>query len=249
MNEEEGKMIVGANFQTLHAPWILTQAPALEARNVKPPLNQAHLDLLHVLSGMGVRISYSTLPVALRTIPVENRSRQNVGLDGWVWGSSTTCGGNLAGCCRKCNDKAAVMQQQKSSLTLTGTLSMSSTFWTPLSPLPLKIPKLTKSTNTLRQAGAFQIGAISFHENKPGESPFGMIQILCWAIGKPKPETEVVCGSVQYQAAAAHPGLELYASGAYSSPAVVEEGKQFLGYRGPSVAKPASLTPLLQSLP
>ncbi|KAI9337629.1 hypothetical protein DFJ73DRAFT_763398 [Zopfochytrium polystomum] len=119
-------------YFTRHAPWILTQVPALEAGNVKPPLNQSHLDLLHALSGIGVRISYFSWQTMERGAP--GQSLWRTGRDK-VWG--LTAGREEAALC-----VAAIKQD-----------------------------------------------------------------------AMPKPGTEVVCGSVQYQAAAAHPGLELPASG------------------------------------
>ncbi|KAI9325821.1 hypothetical protein DFJ73DRAFT_767281 [Zopfochytrium polystomum] len=131
VNEQIGKVF------TRHAPWILTQVPALEAGNVKPPLNQSHLDLLHALSG----ISWQTME---RGAP--GQSLWRTGQDK-VWGLTAGCE-EAALCVAAVKQDAMVlwqMQWQSSSdaateilLELTGTLPMSSNFWTPLSPLPLK---------------------------------------------------------------------------------------------------------------
>ncbi|KAI9348464.1 hypothetical protein DFJ73DRAFT_760869 [Zopfochytrium polystomum] len=138
VNEQTGK------YFTRHAPWILTQVPALEAGNVKPPLNQSHLDLLHALSGIGVRISYFSWQTMERGAP--GQSLWRTGRDK-VWGLTAGCE-EAALCAAAIKQDAIVlwqMQWQSSSdaateilLELTGMLSMSSNFWTPLSPLPLK---------------------------------------------------------------------------------------------------------------
>ncbi|KAI9348462.1 hypothetical protein DFJ73DRAFT_760866 [Zopfochytrium polystomum] len=73
---------------TRHAPWILTQVPALEAGNVKPPLNQSHLDLLHALSGIGVRISYFSWQTMEHGAP--GQSLWRTGRDK-VWGLTAGC--------------------------------------------------------------------------------------------------------------------------------------------------------------